>query len=239
MKLKNYTISLAIVFFISFSFLTPALANEWMVQKEDELVFDLTVWDEDDITVAGSITLTIDNINSTGGLIYSINTEFEIDENDLKDDIEVDNANTTSCVCIGSFKVPFMLYQVLLFSEDSFNEQIDLLDDHYEHTKDLYDSNYGDDDSIIYSVKKLLYGIEYSLEDTKLEKKMYNKWQWDKNGIIKHFERTKIENNVKTGIKITKNEFKISSFPVEIFLAICAISTIGKIIRSKKQYCFK
>lgn len=239
MKLKNYTISLAIVFFISFSFLTPALANEWMVQKEDELVFDLTVWDEDDIIVTGSITLTIDDINSTGGLIYSINTEFEIDENDLKDDLEVDNANTTSCVYIGSFKVPFMLFQVLLFSEDSFNEQIDLLDDQYEHIKDLYDSNYGDDDSIIYSVKKLLYGIEYSLEDTKLEKKMYNKWQWDKNGILMHIERTKIENNVKTGIKITKNEFKISSFPVEIFLAICAISTIGIIIRSKKQYCFK
>ena len=239
MKLKNYTISLAIVFFISFSFLTPALANEWMVQKEDELVFDLTVWDEDDIMVAGSITLTIDDINSTGGLIYSINTEFEIDENDLKDDLEVDNANTTSCVYIGSFKVPFMLFQVLLFSEDSFNEQIDQLDDQYEDTKDLYDSKYGDDDSIIYSVKKLKYGIEDSLEDTKLEKKMYHKCQWDKNGILLHSERTKIENNVKTGIKIKKNEFKISNFPVEIFLAICAISTIGIIIRSKKQYCFK
>jgi len=235
MKFRNYAIDLAIVFFICFNFLTPVLGDDWMVEKEEELVFDLIVWNEGDITADGSLTLTIEDINSTGELMYFINTDFEIDEIDLEDDFEVDNANTTDLVSILTMKVPHMVFVALLWSEDRFDDYVDQLADIVEGREDFYEAFYGDNDSITYSVKELEYGIEDSLEDTELEESRYIKWQWDQNGILKHFERTKIENNEKTGFLITKKEFNIPSFSMEVFLAICAISTIGIIIRSKKH----
>ena len=236
MKIKNYGISLAMILIICFSFFTPALAaNDWMVEEDDELVFDLTVWDEDDITADGSFTLTIEDIDSTAELTYSIKTDFEIDDDDLEDSMEVDDATTTTTVNI-------MWLVVLLWSEDSFDDYIDDIDDYVENMEDSYDTLYGDNDSIIYSVVELEYGFDLNLEDTELEEKMHWKMQWDEKGILKIWEITMIEDNDKSGILIRKKGFdimgiinSIPGYPLGLVLGIFTITTVGIIIINKKR----
>ncbi len=131
---------------------------------------------------------------------------------------------------------------VLLWSEDSFDEYVDDLSDDVEDLEDSYDTTYGDNDSIIYSVKELKYGFELKFEDTELEESMLWKVQWDEKGILKHWEMTLIEDDEKSGILIKKKGFdilgiiqSIPGFPIEVFLAVFAISTIGIIILNKKR----
>ena len=178
-KISKFGLASVLMLVIGFSSILPVLAaNDWLVEEGDELVFNLTTWDEDDVTVDGSFTLTIEEINATGELMYSIDTEFEIDEEDYDTALEVDDVITTGTVNI-------MWFVILLWSEDSFNDYVDELAGDIDDLEDSLDTSYGDNDSIIYSVEELEFGMEYSVEDTELEESMYWKMQWDKNGILK------------------------------------------------------
>ncbi len=68
-KIKKFGMVSLLMVLIGFSSISPALAaNDWLVEEEDELVFDLMLWDEDDVMVDGSFTLIIENIDSSGEL---------------------------------------------------------------------------------------------------------------------------------------------------------------------------
>ncbi len=199
------------------------------------MIFNLTLWDEGDITVDGSFTLIIEEIDSTGELMYYITTDFEIDEEDADDGLEVDDEITTGAV-------GFMWFIFLVWSEDSFDDFKDELNDVVENQDDFLDTTYGDNNSIVYSIEELEYGMKYSVEDTELETSEYLKMLWDEKGILKHWEMTSIEDEEKSGILIKKKGFNIleiiqsiPGYPMELFLAIFAISTLGIIILSKKH----
>jgi len=235
-KIKNYITSLAVMLIISISFISPALAaDDWMVKEDDELVFDMTVWDEDKVVVDGPFTLIIDDIASNGELTYSIDPDFDVDDEDFGTAFKVDEKKTNSSIAI-------MLFVVLIWNVDDFDDYKDDLDDNYDDMKDNLDDDYGDNDSIVYSTKKLEYGVEYSLEDTELEKKVYFKIQWDKNGVLKVWETSVVENNDKSGFLIKREGFdilgiiqSIPGYPLGIVLGIFAVSTVGILIKLKKH----
>ena len=77
--------------------------------------------------------------------------------------------------------------------------------------------------------------MEYSIEDTELEESSHYKVQWDKNGILKHWEMTYTIEGKRTGLIIKASGFTIPSFPMEVFMVIFAISTVGIVILNKKR----
>jgi len=192
------------------------------------LDFELTHWDEGDIIVNGSFILTIEEINSQLELIYTVITNFKMDKIDMGSNIEVDGA-------IAIFQLIILEMAVLLISEDIFDYFKDTVNERVEQQTNFLNTMYGENDSITFSIKKLIYGYEYSVVDTEIKEYQHVKLQWDKNGILEHWENTTIKNDEKSGMLIKGSELTIPSFPTEVFMSIFAISTLGIIMREKKK----
>jgi len=227
-KLKFGFVSMLIIL-IGFGSISPVLAaTGWSVKEGDELGFELTQWSEGDIIVNGSFILTIEEINSKYELMYSVITDFEIDEINMGSFIEVDGA-------IAIHQLLILEMAVLLFSEDIYDYFKDTLNESVEQHTNFLNTKYGENDSISFIIRELEYGIEYRVDDTEIKEYQHVKLQWNKNGIVKHWENTTIKNDEKSGILIKGSELTIPSFPTEVFISIFAISTLGIIIREKKK----
>jgi len=214
---------------IGFCSISPVLAaNGWSVKEGDELDFELTHWDEGDIKVNGSFILTIEEINSKEELIYSVITDFKIDKINMAPSIEVDGA-------IAIYQLLILEMAVLLISEHIFDYFKDTLSERFEQQTNFLNTTYGENDSITFSIKKLNYGYEYIVGDTEIKEYQYVKLQWDKNGILNHWEFTNITNGEKSGMLIKGSELAIPSSPTEVFMSIFVISTLGIIMREKKK----
>lgn len=244
---------------MGFSPISPVLAaNNWLVEEGDELVFNLTQWGGDEVIVDGSFTLTIEEKNSTGELMYSIITDFKIDKENYNNALEVDNRTTIGAVKLWNAddngglteynSLTQLVFVILLYTEDSFNDLVDILTELSENMDDsvstpFYGTSY-DFYPFYLVIEELGLEMEYSCEDDEfgmeysLEGDGGNyciKWLWDENGILKHWEWTITLDGVKAGVLINISGFSIPSFPMEVFMTIFAISTLGIIIRRRKN----
>ncbi|QEE17427.1 hypothetical protein DSAG12_03264 [Promethearchaeum syntrophicum] len=226
-KLKFGFVSV-LMLLIGFNSIPPVVAaNGWSVKEREELNFELTHWDEGDIKINGSFIVTIEEINSQLEMIYSVITDLKIDKIDLSSDFEVNGA-------IAIFQLTILKMVVLLISDDIFDYFKDTLNERVEQQTDFLNTTYGENDSITFNIKKLIYGLEYSVGDTEIKEYQHVKKQWNKNGILEHWENITIKNGEKSGMLIKGSELTIPSFPTEVFISIFAISALGIIVKGKK-----
>jgi len=92
MKIKNYGISLAMVFIICFSFFTPALAADyiWPVEEDDSLLYTINSTEGEKILAKGTCKITIDKITA-GTPTITVDTDLTGEDSiDYRDDMETE-----------------------------------------------------------------------------------------------------------------------------------------------------
>ncbi len=98
MKIKNYGISLAVVFIICFSFFTPVLAADyiWPVEEEDSLLYTINSTEGEKILAKGTCKITIDKITA-GTPTITVDTDLTGEDSiDYRDAMETEEEDIIS-----------------------------------------------------------------------------------------------------------------------------------------------
>lgn len=217
------------------TFLIPAVSvGEWAVEQDDIYKFDITGWTDDVIELDGYFELEITDLDSNGDLTYDLTCFFDVDDNDEESGLEKSDVVVSST--FGLF-----LFVVLVYTVEDFTTFKADVDNMVLDFEDSYDSLYGSNDNVTYTITELEYGFGIELENAGTNTTSITKWQWDEEGVLKHMESTYTDDDGKNGFLIKQQGFDLMEFIKSIpgyslgsFLPIFVIS-IGLLVVYKRK----
>ena len=196
MKIKNYGISLAMVFIICFSIFTPVLAADyvWPVEADDSLLYTINSTEGENTLAKGTCKITIDKITA-GTPTITVDTDLTGEDSiDYRDAMETEDEDILlsyiSIAHIGS----------IAYSEEYWGNVAtnwDNMLDFYEAIATITNSTFTRDISETH--------YEYDWTNDVINMTFYGYAKYTEDGILQKYNYYEIDNDgIKTEIVVEK-----------------------------------
>lgn len=203
----------------------------WNVKEGETIEFDIFVMEADEVLTQGILTVEIGSL-AENQISYSSAATFTTDQTNLEGEL------TGSNLTVNNSYLELTNFTILLYDMGAIDTFIRDLDETYELIEESYFDQYTKNTSVQYTMKQLSYGWEIKFEDKENQYSTYDKLQYNKLGLLVHFEDAFLDTEGKESsirVKLLSYSGQSSSIPgySSLLIFTLAISSIYLLIRRK------